>query len=649
VILFELSGDKAFTDGIFSVTASQGPRQIAPAFNLSEQPAIDDRLGTVAFDALPTAPELLTIKLGGVTWECVRNCPSVILSTADGLRRTVQYVPKIVQTLKYCHDKPIHYISCPKEVKDHLTLDPEKVEIRWKESNQYPDNGWTVKEIIEDLGSFAGVRITCEMPFPLYVQNLDEVCDCSVSYKDLIDRYLPDIVEWVWFLANDRLHLTWIDPTDAIAQGDENYAVSQIQSDAPEVLPYTAWRIHGGMGQPNRTYIYDITTVAPYVKTEHKNAPYLKNGVSYPIWKTTVTQYDHFDKPFAVQSCTEEKHGDIFNFDGVTKFATNKVSATEMTYTYENIDPLIYAKPRLLSKTSTRSGYITKYYQGFTITSYGRVWFLTNKLDIIDYPTFVNMQTADPPTITTGNILISAVQEWVNDYEVIAETKDYVTWDEVTPAWFEGIEQSNSLKTTRLSTGILVSGGGVAVENLVYLDCLESAERVLQTVASVAKQATVQPPQITGVFLKMQELDWTQRTVRFLSKGQYEYQETRSRYDTASGKMEEIVEPPTIIGSDQLPATPTEYRKQALEIRSDMGKGQNQMILTVAVPTNNWEGLQKWGTLGKNKNLKPPQTKNYTAIQKMLYPGSKYAGRTVMAFSASETAGQGWNMGVTVQ
>jgi len=628
---------------IISIRASHQEGEFYPTFMVDIKPYRGTELSSSTHFAW-TPPEEMIFTIGNASWTC-RPGDTPRRISGNEVVYQVKYIPTPFYTLRYgSYGKNVVWLSCPTWMYDQYTAsyNEDEYKIFHKESDVYPSNGFTVNEILEDLGELIEVSITAALS-KIHVTQPTIMLRSDTPFVSFINSLLPNGFPYVWDSQSDALTVAMAEPSTedlSIPPGAYNLDYTSdavVQYDSVEILGGQYKLGHGMTLGDNPGFRSATSTRASQIVIDALPAETkILNGKEQTTQVTRKTQTDLDGNPFAVLQEIQEISGPIndksgdFVQDGLIKKAV-------IDYEYENVDPMVYSEPRLIKTTTTSSGYITKFFSGPARreSSSGILYYLTKALDVITYAEFIAMEIADRP-----DILMSAYVGWRDDDEIIEEDKAYVKPAAVTQDWPEGYEKSDSKNVRRFAFYLAsawydgASEGKATLEKIAHVLRNEDSP----TEASIVSiTSTIVPPE-------MRQPEIIDKKVKLNSPGSYSFEETRTTYSQDSDKL--MNDSNTTAINSTPPSAPTKYRTEPLRaflrtVPDDPLFGQNDRDrvffgTTGTIPTCNPQDFERWAgmlfwQMTHTKKMLTCSVRNYILPQ-----GYRVGAGTVIAWEASQ-------------
>jgi hypothetical protein len=612
--------------GAYSVTASHNPGEIAPTFTVSCLPPSGNQLAFSEHFAWQP-PEAVTFTIGSVSWDCVPGDAPRTVSGGAGVEYSVTYIPDILYTLRYAqYKKSVAWISCPKWQFDLYlnAYDEEEYEVFHKEADVYASNGFTVKDILEKLGELMDIEITVNMP-PLHVDRATVMLSKDEMVLSFIQSLLPSGFQYSWDWQPEHLTIGLAErATIAITLPPKAYAVS---IDDPAVVQYdrvvltgAPYKIQSGLTLGETPY--DVKKRNPrFLKISEETFPPetdTLNGQEIQRTITRRTQLGPDGTPFAVLEENQVVVGAIYGYNGFYN-STGVIQRITTTYEYENDDPLIYLKPRLTKTTTVSSGYVTCLDGTEIGASNGILYHYTTNGEVLSREDFL-------AKTDRGSVLASSYGGWVDDYETVEETIDYITApDEPTPEWPEGYERLHKNTVTHHA---FFAGNR-------YYSCMERGRDCLDQIARYYSDKE-EEPLIVMVITEKQTFESNIRETKLTTPGAFSFQDTQVAYSPEENRFQ-VRQQQTSVNSTP-PACPSEYLVEPLKVT--IGKPESGVNLVYAasaqIPTSNPLDFEVWGAK-LYYDLTHRQRALTVSVPDYIFPqGYRIGGGTVVGWAAQQ-------------
>lgn len=610
---------------LFAANISQEPGAVYPSFNLKKLPhgAKPEDLE----DWLDYDPPDLDINVGGTIWTCQATRTSVTGSRESGIDIDIQYIPKpfaILQDSGY--GKQVIFLSCLLWQKEQYTvnLDEEVTTLYYKHSDEYIATGWTVNEILEIIGELAGVEITSDLPL-LHVQNATLVLEKGQPFLNFMLSLLPTGgFTYAWHSHNNALHVSLVQP--AIQAFTVPTEATNIEYGKEQQTDYNCIEITGGLQKPGtiralRIGSLNIGSGSPSsrvnaILTEDLPEETRQVGeYTQTTYRTRTVQADGNGNPFAVTGEIENVYGPIFNKNGDLSKASGLIRQVTVSHSYENNDAAIFQVPRLIETLRTISGYAYAYVIGCSPTGYGKVWYLSEDLEILDDAQYLSMSPSP-------DILCTAKVTW-QSYESHIEAKLYTGTPNVTQDWPEGSNREQTQETTRTMFNVAD----------VWVDCVDDPHTALSRIIQALSQEST--PTIATITTASRQVEMVENRVALKCPKSYEFQSTTMQLNTNTGKVEHDAQV-TPIDSANIPSQPTQYRLAPL--KATVGDAGAQLVIPFSgsIPTANLQDFEHWAGILYYQITHPKRALSVTSATEFIPPGYRYANGTVAGFQIQQ-------------
>lgn len=609
--------------GPHTITGAHRSGDIAPTFTVSLFP---ERGNEDVFDIHRdwTPPAEIAVTIAGATWTCVPGDTPRRVSGDEGVSYSVQYIPSLLYILRHGkYKKNVAWVSAPQwQIDQYISsYNTDDWEVFEHESDVYASTGFTVGDLLEKLGDLIGKTIVSLLP------------DFHPAQRTITLRKDQVLLGWIQSLLPSGFVYTWDWKDDELTVSLAERAHEPItlppyalvvDIDEPAIVTYdrvvisgAPYKINSGMTLGDSRFTKK-SSGDRFLKLVEEALPPVTSQLDGRDVTTTTTRLLKLGPdgtPFAIREEEDVVVGPVYDKDGEYSHQ-DTIQTRTRTYAYDNDDSIIYLQPRLTSVVEVFSGYTTVLSTSQIASSDGRLYYLTEDLEILNRTQFL---AAESPSI-----LLSAYTGWVASYQTITEEMTYITPTDVTPDWPEGFEQQHTRKL--LVTCYKVNG--------VYYPCTGSPQdllaqiaQALQEVASISTFATVS-----------KYLESENRRVALTTPGAYMYHTDKLVYDQAAGKLTTI--PTSTPVQSTPPSSPSQFRVEPLE--ASVGDPGTDVIFATSVylPTANPQDLELWA--GKLYYDMTHRQRGYRiAVHGYSVPqGYRIGGGTVIGWSASREGNQ---------
>jgi hypothetical protein len=394
------------------------------------------------------------------------------------------------------------------------------------------------------------------------------------------------------------------------------------------------------MGKPDKTRYYDIEIIDPEerVNITEKETSFCGQPATVTIETTYMT--DQFENPFYTISEAETTVGKIWRNAYGDYSSDMTVHKTETTFINEFTDPFLYAKSRLIEKQKSFSGYINVYLPNYFSNVKGRSLYLLKSMEIIDYDTVMERW---PDELDFTDILITACQDWEDEYETYSEIWEYTNEKDADEWWFEGSLRSNLVTINRSANRFAYAG-----TYSQYYDVVTPADQVL---AAIANDILTRELTVTSVAVSSQTFDVEthKKMIITRNRGEYVFRRTITAIDLIT-QATTTQEDEETIGSEQIPSVPMELRRQRLRYREgDFGEKKLIYPITAGIPSCNWEDLETWTAFIQHKNIESKSARTWQHVPYPLLPGQTYNACKVVGVTVVESASGGYDIGINTK
>lgn len=613
------------------IEATHAPGELAPSFEVEIAPHLGTE-GDQTRHLTWTPPASVTFTIGDGSWTCVPLGSPRTISKTNGVLYHVTYIPSSLYWLRYGrYGKHVVWVSAPKWQYDTYldAVDTSEYTVYFRETDIYTAWGWTINDILSSLSSLinstgqtdTNFAITSDLP-AFHVPQPTVTLSKDQTILTFVQSLLPPNFTYVWDWQRGALHVALAEPsTQDFSIPPDAYDISY---EVPEQLTYDSVILTGAPYKINHGMTLDPTgplgSVSSRANTTLIETLPLQTETVQGYPQTTLTtrtiQTDMDGNPFAVLSETVEVTGPLFSNTGAYA-GLGLIRRSETTNTYDHLDAIVYEAPRLTGSSTTTSGYITRFLNSQITTSTGKLFYLTEDYRVLDYDDYYAISYDERP-----DILGTAYQTWVDDYETITETKTYISEDDVTPDWPEGFEKTY---TQQIAQEVSFVYG-------MDFSCLDNPQTALQQVAYQIIQAA--GTSMGAVSTRSTTVQSLQKTVKLESPQSYVYEELRSRLNTHTKKLETALTRTRI--NSLPPSAPSRYRTEPL--KATIGESGEKLITayTSQIPTANPSDFERWA--GKLYYELTHQRKLLTfSVDSYVLPqGYRIANGTVIGWTASQ-------------
>jgi hypothetical protein len=618
--------------GATNIHAAHNPGEIAPTFTVEFRPHAA-RASAFTTHRAWTPPRDVTFTIGDASWTCQPgDAPKRI---GNGVAYSVTYIPTPLYVLQHgSYDKRLVWLSCPdwQYALYMESVDEDETVVHHTPSDVYTSTGWTANAIFEKIGSYVGFTIDAQFP-TLHVAQPSLVLEREQTFLPFLQGLLPSGFDYTWDWQRDGVVVGLAEPHSGeftIPPG-----AHAIDLDTPAKHDYTKvvltgapYKLNSGLtlSTSAHTRSLQINPGGHALETVEETLP--EEVQSFPDGNQTVTpsrtmSYGPDGQVFAVREESQTIHGPIYTSQGVYSH-TGLVRRVETEHTFEHDDALTYQEPRLTETVAATSGYVTVITPTETGVSNGHVYHLLDDLRVVTRAEFL---TLDPPP----TVLASGVTSWVDNYEIVTDTKAFVQETEASLSWPEGIERTSERTVRRLT---------YFVKDRFY-DCTDSPETILQQIAQ--RLQTDDTPTVGTVLAAVRTVDLASRKVVVQTKNAYEFEETVSRIDSSAGRVQNSRNVTPINGTP--PSQPAAYRSEPLKAvldRTDGGAVSRiggttiEYCVAAQIPTANPTDFEAWGAKRFKDIMSPPELLTFSTHAYLLPQGYRIAGGTVIGWSASQ-------------
>jgi len=651
-----------------SVSASYGIGQLCPIFTIV-MPPLETQVGGVlnpytlehAWDSSKDIEDQLTgdvtFTIFNMTWTCSVTSASVSVSP-DGFSKTIEFTPQaMVEQVYPGFGQDIFFYSMPLWIFNRVErdLDFDKIEAHFKESDDFPTNGFTREEIIKIISTYAGKEYIVSMPI-CHVSEKTVVYVAGTPYVKFIEDLLLPNLDHIFFISDDSCIISTIIPPEQTESYPEFSGESGAFSVQRKMRPaYDSLHFTGADGRPVlEDYGLDGVTYQTPDQIEigewHQEND-TRGGLSVVIESRETTQLDPFGDPFCIKKYEEFVTAEVPKREDPETTVEMQFEETTTTYTYENDQSLYYEAPRLLKSTTETSGYGYLIYSGYHSTQVGVSYFLTDALVIITSTEYDELDTKPDIFLSAcfynADLLATSVHEMSYISPSAASMSRYLIEGSIIEDR-ENIQKYGSSVFARIS----VVDGEITTSrtrNLGWFPIDQPPQDVLSNIAVQLQDVST----ITYVTVSnsLADFSYNKTSYRRLSSGMFDAMLEHGEYNQQTRTLD-VQKTRNSIPGETIPASPTTFRKQRVQKKTgNFGEKQTITSTQVSIPTANRIDFEEISLMLEHKLMNEFEPITYDSVDKddFVFPGYPFRDRTAVGFVVAWSPISGYEIAITAK
>jgi hypothetical protein len=540
-----------------------------------------------------------------------------------------------------------------------MDVDEDLCEVHFKESDDYPTNGFTIEELIDIIANYAEKTYRLKIP-TCHVASKTVTYNAGTPYLSFIESLLISDLDHVIFESNEVVIITCIEPDSS----DDTFPTfkgntGSISGNFKNTSDYDSYHFIGGDGKPVlQDYAYDgikyqtpdqIETTPWEVRQEQRG----DNTVT--VSERKKLKYGPFGETFCVLEHKKKVDGGIPIRANPTSYLQTTLEETTTEYQYDNDQSLKYEDARLKKTIAKKEGYCYRYYNVFHAETYGIAWYLTEDLTVIDSTTYDGL--TEKPSIYASaciyEIPFMAITDYVTEktHEISYATKNEAKQD---PDLIEGaiLKDHESIKAygVEISAYVGITDGSVTyyeTRKIGWYSATEPPKDVLLNVAASLQDVS----EIISVTANnvSKEQAFTSVTYNRIANSMVEVITEQGSFVSQTSTMDVVTSKKTI-PAESAPAVPTNVRRQRLQLKTgELGEKKTVICKSFNIPTANRTDFENIAGIMQNMANKLHEPTTYTAIDKydFVLPGNDFNGRVAIGFVIVEEGSTGYDISIT--